>query len=633
MRARVRVANFQNRKFWYALSLFLLVIGVVLVVMLQAIWARSGAALSAAKMQADSTLHLAFQFDREFLRFRHQVELLLAGQSNLGVLGTRYEIWLSRVHLLENNPTTYVLQQEDEYQQLMPALKLLAIKVEPLMASELSDPVQWREVLADMDSMGPLVQAFIQAANRSVVRRIERQELDAKDQDRLITWLTGGLLFFLLMGFFSLILAQRKAQIERVALEQLNCELDEARLRAEAASISKSRFLANMSHELRTPFNGLLGMLQILEQSVLSDEQRHSLNAAQRAASNYLSLISDILDLSALDAEQLKLHLQPMVVVQAVHEVFDWLAPTALEKNLPLVLNVSVPDELTTRCVLGDATRIRQVLLNLLKNAIKFTVHGQVSLTLSAVEIDGQRVHWSVVIKDTGAGMSQEVLKRLFQRFQPGDDSLNRQHGGAGVGLEISRALARCMGGDVRAESIQGQGSTFFFDWVTEFCHSTVPLSDFPLHVDLQHLADELPDLSKPKRFLRVLVVDDHSLNRAVLGALAKGLDCQVNFAEDGGQGLQMIAAHDFDVVLMDLHMPYKDGFACVSEVRSLEDATKAQVPIIAVTADTLPETKRRVMASGFSGFIEKPVVLAELKKMLKSLNLSWRSDPSGTSL
>jgi signal transduction histidine kinase/ActR/RegA family two-component response regulator len=620
---KVPVTNYGSRTFWYGLTVIFFAISAVLAVLLQAIWIRTDAELKATQIQADSSLNLAVQFDREYLRFKHQLEIFIGNRRDLQALKNRYEILLSRIQLLEENPTTQDLQTEPDYKDLMLGMRSLATNVDHLIEGQYPDELELSHLLQEMLALAPSVQAFVHMTNRKVVLHLERQQALARKQDRLIVSLAVSLLALLTLSLAGLIKAQRKARIERVELEQLNFQLRSARQEAESASQAKSRFLANMSHELRTPFNGLLGMLQVLAQSDLNNEQRELLDTAHQSAQHLLGLLNDILDLSSLDADSLIIRSAPMNVCQTIQDVIDWMAPSAnTSSGLAIDFNDSGCITHAHGVVLGDVTRVRQVVLNLLSNAIKFTPEGKIELALNCAQIDEQNIRWTLCVKDTGMGMSDDTKARLFQRFRPGDESITRKHGGAGLGLEISRALAHRMGGDILVHSELGIGSTFIFEWNTPiYVADTNSVSATTGHELVE--ATNARVECEHRSVACVLVVDDHPVNRSVLGVMLAKLGCEVLFADDGQKGLEMVLNHRTDLVLMDLHMPQMDGFACTRAIRALPNQLKALVPIVAVSADVLPETRKLVKSAGFSGFLAKPVLQNELNRTVQEQMMS----------
>lgn len=608
----------------HALGLVLLAILAVSIWLLQALWARSQSVSHAERIGIDSALHLAFQLDKEFLRLRQQIELAhLSPHSRNEDVRQRLEIFLSRLDLLSDNPSTTALQQDETYRALMPRLQAAAERLEP-MAQPLPVHSQWLGPLERMlDEMGSDLQSLVQTSNRAVLAHIQQQEHLRHAQDQLILLLATVLLVFLLAGFFMLLHLARQGQKERRALQTMNQALDLARLRAEDANQAKSRFLANMSHELRTPFNGLLGMLQVLEQTRLEAPQQQILDTASESARHLLQLLNDILDLSALDAGRLTIRLQSVEVCRTVHEVVQWMRPAAEQKGLQLSLNTGPCPQPPVE---ADATRIRQVLLNLISNAIKFTAQGQVEVKVQAWPLSASAMRWQVQVCDSGAGMAPHTMQRLFQRFQPGDESTTRTHGGAGLGLQISRALAQRMGGDIDVRSQLGQGSTFTFEWTSEIspppANSSAPAQPATHSAAPRTPRPSLPQTTAPQppeppgAPWPVLVVEDHPINRMVLSQMLAQLGQRVEHAENGEQGLQKILTQRYALVLMDLHMPVMDGFACTRAVRA-SGSPQAGLPIVAVTADVLPETQLAVREAGFSDFLAKPIERQTLQACL----------------
>jgi len=596
-----------DRLFKSGLIVLTVAILAVLLIMLQLIWARSAGSISHSRVQSDSVVFMAFQLDREFLRFRNEVNLSLYRNAMDPELLSRFEILLSRLDLMQNFPAHELLQEEKEFERVIPPMLSAIQKIDHLLLT--GEPSQLPQIIRELDNISPYLQSLVQVTHRSVIRKIEIQDHKARQQDRMILALAASLLLFLMLGFVGLFYSFRKEKRERVRLQVVNRTLQAARITAEAANVAKSRFLANMSHELRTPFNGLLGMMQVLEHSGLRSDQQPLLQTAQRSAQHLLNLLNDILDLSAINADKLQIRTQPMNLVETLAEVIGWMRPVAEGKGLVLDYQ---GHEFAHTFIFGDATRVRQILLNLLSNAIKFTAKGRISVSVKFITLDANSLRCCVTVQDTGTGISREKLSQLFQRFQPGDESTTRTRGGAGLGLEISRSLAQRMGGDLRVQSQEGEGSTFVFEWVAQ----SAPLSGTePRQPPAKALPSSKP--ITPAHRQKLLVVDDNAVNRMVLGRMLMQLHCEVTYAEDGLQGLQSIEQSDFDLVLMDLHMPQMDGFECVKAIRCLTDPAKSQLPIIAVTADVLSETQEKAHAAGFNDFLHKPIEREKLTRLL----------------
>jgi CheY-like chemotaxis protein len=363
-------------------------------------------------------------------------------------------------------------------------------------------------------------------------------------------------------------------------------------------------------------------MLGLLSATPLDGRQSGYLRTASASADHLLTLLNDILDTSRLESGRMTLAPYPVVLRELVAEVEALMRSQAQLKGLGF--EIQVEPAVPTRVML-DATRVRQVLFNLLSNAIKFTEHGQVRLEVAVsrlapgaasdaraavpAALEESTVDVEFRITDTGPGMDADTLARLFQRFSQGDESLSRRFGGTGLGLEISRNLARLMGGDVSVSSHVGQGSIFTF---------RVPLPVLPEAPDVPALARAAPP--GQARTLRVLVAEDNEVNRMVMEAILSGMGHDVGFAENGEQAVQLATEQDWDIVLMDLHMPVMDGLDATRGIRSHSHARRSVVPVVALTADVFVETRERCAAAGIQAFLTKPVDTSELAACLATL-------------
>jgi len=382
--------------------------------------------------------------------------------------------------------------------------------------------------------------------------------------------------------------------------KQLEGELVDALTKSEAAAAAKADFLANMTHELRTPLNAIIGFSGVLKTSKsLTDLDARHVGLIQDASATLLSVVSDVLDYSKLEAGGFELDPQPFDPAELARSVAAIVDHQAQAKGLSL----SVLDDGIDRVMVGDAPRLRQVLLNFLSNALKFTHNGAVELAVAQqLHQDGGRLRMEV--HDTGIGIPADQIDAVFMRFTQADASISRQFGGTGLGLAISKQIIEKMGGEIGATSTAGQGSTFWFE---------VPLP----------LADEARAAAAPRhtpedfdRPMRVLLVDDNAVNRELVAALLSAFNVEIDTAVDGAQAIEAYSRERYDIVLMDVQMPVMDGLSATLRIRALETADR-RTPIIAMTANVLPEQIERCREAGMDDHLGKPISPARLLETL----------------
>ncbi|HEY4067237.1 MAG TPA: ATP-binding protein, partial [Burkholderiaceae bacterium] len=418
--------------------------------------------------------------------------------------------------------------------------------------------------------------------------------------------LTLGLVLIqalLLIALAVVVLRQvRSLAGRRRSLEALADSLRTARVDAEAANRAKSAFLANMSHEIRTPFHGMLGMMSLLEDSRLNPKQMVYLDTARESAQHLLTILNDILDISQLESGRLQVVPQTVDLLQLLNQVDALMHAQAMAKGLLMRIDLA-PD--VPRWVRADPTRVRQILFNLLSNALKFTSTGEIVLAVNS----GREGRIDFQVSDSGIGMDDATQARLFQRFMQGDERPSRRTTGTGLGLEISRDLARLMGGDITVRSALGQGSRFIV---------SLPLASVGAPTETQPSDAEAG--RHPARPLRVLVAEDHAVNRAYLEAVLEKLGHQGVFVGDGHGAVEAVqrqtAEAPFDIVLMDLHMPDMDGFTAARTIRAMAPPL-GTVPIVALTADAFQTSRELAREAGMEGFLTKPAHLPQLRDAL----------------
>ena len=393
-----------------------------------------------------------------------------------------------------------------------------------------------------------------------------------------------------------------------LALEATNAELDSlvgqlrtAQSQAEAASRAKSQFLAVMSHELRTPLTSVTGMVDLLSKTPLDARQREYVAVLRESADALLAVINDILDFSKIEAGHLAIEQVAFDLPAMIDGAARLLAARAGEKGL--ALQFAWPEDAPRR-IIGDPTRLRQILLNLVGNAIKFTDQGEIEIRLADWRVEDDRVRLRIAVRDTGPGVADDVRARLFQVFSQGDSTTSRRFGGTGLGLAICRRLVEAMSGQIGVDSVLGEGSTFWFEIAPR-----LPAGELPSSVD---------DGAAParSRAAHILVADDVATNRRLIEAILAHLGHGCAFAEDGRQAVEAVRGHRFDAILMDMQMPVMDGLEATRAIRALPGAA-GRTPIIALTADVVIGQRAEFDEAGIDGVLLKPIRWNDLQNAI----------------
>jgi signal transduction histidine kinase/DNA-binding NarL/FixJ family response regulator len=381
------------------------------------------------------------------------------------------------------------------------------------------------------------------------------------------------------------------------AEEQRTAAMAAAKLGAEEANKAKDRFLANISHELRTPMNAILGMVELALGKPIDPTARDCLQTAKESADLLLALLNDLLDSAKIESGKMELESAPFSLRHVLDQTAQVLLVRASEKGI--VFSCHVPPEVPDGLV-GDQVRLRQILLNLAGNGIKFTERGEVAVRVRVASRGEQDVYLEFTVRDTGIGIPEADLEHIFQPFVQADLSTTRQYGGTGLGLAIAASLVRLMGGRIWAESRWGQGSTFSF------------IARFPLAKESPRPPKPDFDVSTAPSPLRVLLVEDNPANQKLAAYILRDRGHAVDIAESGQQALSMTENDRYDVILMDVQMPGMDGIQATAAIRAREGGQR-RVPIVAMTAHAMKGDRQRCLASGMDGYLSKPILGKEL--------------------
>ena len=558
----------------------------------------------------DHGLIALFQAETEYLRLRESWRVAADESVPLDAPALRrsYVQWVERLAPLRGARTRQLLGDDPGYQRVLGRIDDFVGQADRALPADAGRPVD----RAAISALSPVLAALdrpLHELTRDIGQRLsadlDQRAQTARDQSHLGLGLTV-FLSLLALAFAAIAVRQlRQLHERRLVLEELAASLREARRLAEGASAAKSAFLANMSHEIRTPFHGLMGMLSLLRETGLTPKQIDYLRTATESADHLLALLNDILDMSQLESGRMTLAPAAVELRALLRDVEALMRPQAMTKRLALHIDADpgVPERVTL-----DATRVKQVLFNLLSNAIKFSDHGAVVLDVRGAHDRSGRPTLEFIVTDNGVGMDEATVGQIFNRFVQGDSSRSRRHGGSGLGLEISRNLARLMDGDIGVTSKPGSGSRFTFHMPLV---AAAPEPAPAVGISTTRLA---------ARALQVLVAEDHPVNRQYMAALLEGMGHEAHFTTNGQEAVQAARQRPFDLVLMDLHMPVMDGVAATRTIRAESDPAISTLPIVALTADAFEETRERCLVAGMNDFLTKPVSPDKLAGLLRRL-------------
>ncbi len=492
----------------------------------------------------------------------------------------------------------------------------LLIELNPAWQRTLGYSLEELKRLTMLDVVHPEDRKAVLRAFREVLsgEPIEGFEARFRAKDGSYRWLLWaarsspetGLIYAVAKDITERRAAEEELQAKAEEIERRNDELALALAAAREATETKSRFVAAISHELRTPMTGIIGMSELLLCTNLTDEQRHWAITVKSSAESLLRIVNDILDISKLEAGRLEIIRAPFDVRLCLRGVVTLLIAQAREKGLRLTTRV---DDAVPRRVVGDEGRVRQVLVNLVGNAIKFTEAGEVSVevTVEPGPSDGGESRVRFTVADTGIGIPPDRVEQIFEEFVQADASPARRFSGTGLGLSISKRLVEMMGGEIGCRSRPGEGSTFWF---------TIPMAVPAEEAALPEEAETPPAEAAPHR-RKVLVVEDNRVNRLVAEKLLQRLGCEVECADSGPEALRLLAENSYDLVLMDVNMPGMDGLETTRRIREQERG-RAHTVIIAMTARAMDGDRELCLNAGMDDYISKPVTAASLRQVLE---------------
>ncbi|NVJ97003.1 MAG: response regulator [Alphaproteobacteria bacterium] len=427
------------------------------------------------------------------------------------------------------------------------------------------------------------------------IQQIQNQNFQAEvaraNALRRYEYLIGTFIFLMVLGVT--LYGHKIAQVMRRSHEALQAATDEA----ERANATKSEFLASMSHEIRTPMNGILGMATSLLGGNVNTEVRNGLMIIKESGDALLEILNDILDLSKLEAGKVELDKQFFSVPDLFETTIALWASRSQSKGVDFICTGH--KDLTLPALRADSTRIRQILYNLISNAIKFTEKGRIEVSVSCLPLQQGHARWRFEVHDTGIGLTKKQAEKLFEPFTQADQTTTRKFGGTGLGLAISKRFAELHGGDIGVVSEAGVGSTFWFTIIGE----TGGEDRLPVKEE-----EETIDLERIGRALKLLVAEDNPINQKVIASCLKSLNCSLDFVGNGRLAVEAVAENEYDAVLMDIHMPEMDGTDATQLIRKLPDTKRANTPIIALTANAMKGDREKYLSLGMNDYVTKPI-------------------------
>jgi signal transduction histidine kinase/DNA-binding response OmpR family regulator len=571
----------------------------------------------------ENALWSVYQLDREARRLHETLHIMLVendlSPDRVKMLGMRYDILYSRMTILEKTAFEKKFKLDDTIAGQVADIRQTVFgrvsTFDALAAGGKIDRSEFVSTDRDFEQLVANTEKLLIYTNNTV--SMERAE--AREAVLSLQVKSAGLVALLVCCVVFLIVTLRRqltsVRLAGLSLEAISNKLNEAYLGAEAGNRAKSQFMATMGHEIRTPLNAILGTAELLELSTLPPSVAPGVQTIRRSGQALLEIINEILDFAKIEHGKLDVETRAVDVRAVVNATVEIVRDRATEHGNRIVLDM--PAAFSAPVIFSDPTRLRQVLLNLLSNAIKFTNNGTVTLRIREIG-GGDRAGLRFEVVDTGIGIDDEGLCKLFRPFSQVDASISRKYGGTGLGLTICKQIVEALEGSIGVESRKGEGSTFWFDIPAR------PAEDVLLKA-LDGNAAAIPSLAS----LNILLVEDNLVNQQVAAGFLAHLGQRVTIANDGLEAVELADMGKFDLILMDMQMPRLDGIEATKRIRATSSLCR-NAPIIAMTANASDDDRRLCGEAGMTGFQSKPVTMQQLRGIVHSLGTESQNTPEG---